>query len=206
VNHRAFLLPKYLNCYLITDSDSQNLLHVVQEAVAGGVTLVQLRDKSASDHELIVQGQKLLSLLRPMGVPLIMNDRVSVAKALGVGVHLGQGDADPIWARKVLGSDIWLGLTIHNDIALAHSFQKVVDYVGVGPVFPTETKADALSVVGLIQLAEVCAASPLPVVAIGGITPKNVAAVRASGCAGIALCGAIFRAEDPREAARLLSL
>jgi thiamine-phosphate pyrophosphorylase len=194
-----------LGLYLITSPSAPELLALVEDAVRGGVTMVQLRDKEASDAKLYEQGRKLMELLAPLGIPLLINDRVLVAKSLGAGLHIGMDDADPATARSVLGPEAWLGVTIHKDVALARRYREVADYVGVGPVFPTQTKSDAKSTVGTTLLGEIVAGSPLPVVAVGGIGEGNVSLVRASGAAGVAVCSAICSSSAPVEAAKRLA-
>ena len=191
--------------YLVTGPTALGLLPLVRQAVLGGVTMVQLRDKHATDSQLYEQGLALGELLAPAGIPLVVNDRLDVACALGCGLHIGMGDGDPEAARERLGPDAWLGLTIHGDTGLARRYSKVADYVGSGPVFPTRTKPDAKSPLGPAALRRIVAESPLPVVAIGGISPDNIGLVRTAGPAGAALCSAICSSPDPRAAASLLA-
>ena len=191
--------------YLVTSPLADGLLPMVCDAVRGGVTMVQLRDKLATDDQLYEQGRALLEVLAPAGVPLIVNDRLDVAYALGCGLHIGLGDAEPGAARSKLGSDAWLGITIHGDTGRARRYRAVADYVGSGPVFPTRTKPDAKSVLGTDALKRIVRDSPLPVVAIGGIGPDNIGLVRSAGPAGAAVCSSICSSEDPEAAASMLS-
>ena len=157
---------------------------------------MQLRDKKCSDKEMVEMGRALLSVL-PSTIPLIINDRVAVAKAVGVGVHVGQQDISPVEARRQLGKTAIIGLTIHDRVDLAKQYQSVIDYVGVGPVFPTQTKENPAPLLGVNRLSKIVAAAPVPVVAIGGINSGNAPEVRAQGVAGIAVCSAIMDAPDP---------
>ena len=135
---------------------------------------------------------------------LIINDRLYVAHRLGVGVHLGMDDANPTVARRLRGANACIGLTIHDHIELAKEYQDCVDYVGVGPIFATQTKKDAKKVLGVQVLHEICRSSPLPVVAVGGIQLHNAAQVVAAQPAGIAVCSAVCSAVDPYQSARRL--
>ncbi|GAA2760495.1 thiamine phosphate synthase [Actinopolymorpha rutila] len=183
----------------------------MRDAVAGGVSAVQLRDPGATTRDLLRTGAEVREVLAGTGVPLFVNDRADVAHALGAdGVHLGQSDLPPEHARDLLGPDVWLGLSAHTsgqtDRALALP-PGTVDYLGVGPVFAQATKPDAASPLGLDFLAELvatAAAGGLPGVAIGGIGPDNAAAVRATGVAGIAVVSAVCGRPDPAAAARAL--
>ncbi len=195
-----------LSLYLIAGSDAvgdRSLLEVVAAALRGGVTLVQLRDKSASDADLIEQGRTLEALLAPQGVPLIINDRVAVAAACGAaGVHLGQDDLSPSEARAALGPDRILGVSAGLPEEMAIVDPELVDYVGVGPVYGTGTKADAGAAIGLDGLQDMRRRIASPVVAIGGIDEARAAAVMACGVEGVAVVSAICAADDPEQAAR----
>ncbi|NYH89268.1 thiamine-phosphate pyrophosphorylase [Actinopolymorpha rutila] len=203
-----------LSLYLVTDTalcGPQGVAATVRDAVAGGVSAVQLRDPGATTRDLLRTGAEVREVLAGTGVPLFVNDRADVAHALGAdGVHLGQSDLPPEHARDLLGPDVWLGLSAHTsgqtDRALALP-PGTVDYLGVGPVFAQATKPDAASPLGLDFLAELvatAAAGGLPGVAIGGIGPDNAAAVRATGVAGIAVVSAVCGRPDPAAAARAL--
>ncbi len=195
-----------LSLYLIAGSDAvgdRSLLEVVAAALRGGVTLVQLRDKSASDADLIEQGRALEALLAPQGVPLIINDRVAVAAACGAaGVHLGQDDLSPSEARAALGPDRILGVSAGLPEEMAIVDPELVDYVGVGPVYGTGTKADAGAAIGLDGLQDMRRRIASPVVAIGGIDEARASAVMACGVEGVAVVSAICAADDPEQAAR----
>jgi thiamine-phosphate pyrophosphorylase len=198
-----------LSVYLVTDrplARGRDLVDVVLAAVRGGATVVQLREKEASAREMVELGRALLGRLRPLGVPLIVNDRVDVALALGAdGVHVGQSDLPPEVARRLLGPDALVGLSITGPEDLPTLDPSVVDYAGVGPLFPTASKADASPALGLEGFARLRRQLPVPVVAIGGITPANASAVIAAGADGVSVVSAICSADDCEGAASLLA-
>ena len=195
-----------LSVYLVTDPTfcaARGLVETALAAVRGGATVVQLRDKTASDEELIAQGRALKAALAGSGALLIVNDRVEVAAAIPAdGVHVGQSDAASASARRVLGADAIIGLSIQNAEQAALLDRELVDYVGVGPVFATATKSDHAEPLGFDGLARICAASALPAVAIGGLSVAHVDAVFAAGARGLAIVSAICAAPDPESAAR----
>ncbi len=195
-----------LSCYFVTDPQlcpSGALVETALAAVRGGATVVQLRDKTAPDAALIEQGLALKRALGGSAALLIINDRVEVAAAVGAdGVHVGQDDTAAAAARALLGPDAVVGLSIQT---LGHASlidPAQVDYVGVGPVFSTATKPDHAQPMGFEGLARVCAAAPVPSVAIGGLGAAHVEAVLAAGAQGIAVVSAICSAPDPETAAR----
>lgn len=198
-----------LSVYLVTDPDlcaDRGLIDTVLAAVQGGATIVQLRDKTAPDNKLIEQGQALKAALSSTGVPLIVNDRIGVAAAIGAdGVHVGQADESIEAARAHLGPNALVGLSIQTE-AHARTLEALqVDYVGIGPVFATPTKSDHAPPLGFDGLARVRAATCLPAVAIGGLRPEHVAGVLGAGCDGLAVVSAICAAPDPRAAANTFS-
>ncbi|MFO1048634.1 MAG: thiamine phosphate synthase [Geminicoccaceae bacterium] len=199
-----------LGLYLVTDRElcrGRDIESVVAEAVAGGATMVQLRDDATPAAELIALARRLAELLAPANVPLIINNHVEIAAAAGAaGVHLGQTDASPRLARARLGDDAIIGLSITAADQVAAVPAGVVDYLGVGPVFATATKTDAAPPIGLGGLADVRMGCSLPIVAIGGIDRGNAAAVIAAGADGIAVVSAICSALAPRDAARELAI
>jgi thiamine-phosphate pyrophosphorylase len=178
----------------------------VRAAVRGGVTVVQLRDKQAPDAELVALARALRGALAGTGVPLLVNDRVEVARAAGAeGVHVGQSDAAAADARAALGPEAIVGLSVET-VAHARAVDpQVVDYVGAGPVFATPTKADHAMPLGFEGLAALCAASPVPAVAIGGVKAEHAGRVLAAGARGLAVVSAICAAPDPGAAARSLA-
>jgi thiamine-phosphate pyrophosphorylase len=190
---------------LVTDPDlggPRALEDIVARAVAGGVTLVQLRDKQASTRDLIGRAVALLRVLEPFRVPLLINDRVDVALAAGAqGVHLGQTDLPPVLAREILGEEAIIGLSIDAlGQELAPDAARA-DYLGVGPVFATATKADAAPPLGLDGLRAVRQGTDRPIMGIGGITPENAASVLLAGADGVAVVSALMGAADPTAAA-----
>lgn len=197
-----------LRLMLVTDAAMtarRGLADTVRAAVDGGVTVVQLRDKHAPDAEQIALASALQDVLVPRGIPLVVNDRPAVFRAVGAaGLHIGQDDGDPAAARAIIGSDAILGLSVTRADEVATVDPAVVDYVGLGPVFATGTKADAAAPLGLDGLRAVGALLPVPFVAIGGIDAGNAGAVMATGAAGIAVVSAICAADDPRAAAAVL--
>lgn len=204
-----------LGLYLVTDRGlclGRPLADVVAQAVAGGVSVVQLREKHASTREFVDLGRALLALLAPLGVPLIINDRLDVALAVGAqGAHLGQGDMPVAEARLLLGPQAVIGLSVETMDQLREAEglpPGLVDYYGLSPIFHTPTKTDAGPGWGLAGLgqarAEVDAGSRLPLVAIGGIGPGNAASVLRCGANGLAVVSAICSAPDPQAASRVL--
>lgn len=197
-----------LRLMLVTDAAMtarRGLIATVKAAVAGGVTIVQLRDKHAHDDDLVALARALRAELAPRGVPLVVNDRPGVALAAGAdGVHIGQDDGDPRQTRRIIGPDRLLGLSVTRAGETATAEAGVVDYVGLGPVFASATKTDAAPPLGLDGLRAAGTMLSLPFVAIGGITAENAAAAIGAGAAGVAVVSAICAAEDPRAAAAAL--
>jgi thiamine-phosphate pyrophosphorylase len=177
---------------------------VIAAALSGGVTMLQLRDKQASARELFETGQRLLPLARRYGVPLLINDRLDVALALGAdGVHLGRGDL-PLAAARRLAPGLILGYSVNRPEHLEHAEACGADYVGVGPVFATATKGDTAPVLGLEGLRRLVARAHIPCVGIGGITLERAPAVRAAGAAGVCVISAVLGEADVAAAARQL--
>lgn len=198
-----------LSVYLVTDavlSEPRGVIETARQAVAGGATMVQLRDPLAKTRALVEEARALVALLRPLGIAFVVNDRVDVALAAGAdGVHLGQSDMCVADARSLMGRRPILGLSITEMADLEGADLAGVDYLGVGPVFPTATKADAAPAMGLDGLAAIRAATPLPIVAIGGISLANTAETIAAGADGVAVVSAICAAPDPAAASRELA-
>ncbi len=212
-NHTSQTLDKpssALSLYLVTDAamcSERGLIETVLAAIDGGVTMVQLRDKQANDDELY---QTVCALKEAIArrVPLVLNDRIQIAKKAKVdGVHLGQDDMSITEARLLLGADVWLGLSINTmeELQSAHAnYLTQLDYFGIGPVFATMTKRNHATPIGIEGLSKLVAASQLPTVAIGGIDQSNAAQIYGSGCDGIAVVSAICKAQDPKTAAKTL--
>jgi thiamine-phosphate pyrophosphorylase len=178
---------------------------IVEAAVRGGVSAVQLREKSCSTQEYIETARRIKRVLKPFGVPLIINDRVEVALEVGAaGVHLGQGDMPPAEARKLLGPDAVIGLSVETPEQVDKADDLDVDYLGVSPIFPTPTKTDLATAWGLQGLRPLRSRSRHQLIAIGGINSSNAAEVMEAGADGIAVVSAICSAPDPEAAAREL--
>jgi thiamine-phosphate pyrophosphorylase len=196
--------------YLVTDralAQGRELVDIVHAAVRGGVRVVQLRDKDASSRAALGQAQALKALLDPLGVPLIVNDRIDLALACGAaGVHLGQDDLPCDLARQLVGHDLIIGVSVSTPEEARRATREGANYLGVSPVFDTPTKVDTPKATGLAGLAAIRAATDLPLIAIGGISLSKVAVVVAGGADGIAVVSAIMAAEDPEMAARALRL
>lgn len=194
-----------LKLYLVTDralACGRDIMDIVREAVAGGVTMVQLREKDITSREFVDLGCGLKRMLEPLGVPLIINDRVDVALACGAdGVHIGQSDMPCALARRLLGPDMIIGLSVESFNQIIQADDLDVDYIGVSPVFATSTKTDTAPPFGLEGLRRAVRMSRHPVVGIGGMNVDTVSDVMACGVDGIAVVSAIVGAGSPREAA-----
>lgn len=207
--------PTDLSLHLVTDTGlcaGRGVVETVRRAVAGGVTCVQVRDKAADPGDRLAL---LVAVADAVGdrVTVLVDDDVeaaATARAGGAavhGVHVGQHDRPPLQARALLGPDAVVGLTAHLPAHLAEAAALppgTVDYLGVGAVAATATKADAPEVLGVDGFARVAAATPYPCVAIGGLGPGLVAPLRAAGAAGVAVVSAVCAAPDPGAAARAL--
>jgi thiamine-phosphate pyrophosphorylase len=182
------------------------MLTVAEAAIAGGATVIQLRDKTASTRLLVEEGLALRELTRKYGVLLIVNDRIDVALAVDAdGAHVGQDDMPGALARQLLGPDRILGISAGNiDEAMA-ALTAGANYLGVGPIFATLGKADAGAPIGTRLLNELSSRYTIPLVAIGGINSANTREVIAAGTAGVAVITAVVNAEDIVAAARSLS-
>ncbi len=202
------MVEKYYQLCLVTDSaraNGRSLAGIVAAAVKGGVTMVQLREKTASTRAFIEQARVLKRLLAPLRVPLLVNDRIDVALAAGAdGAHVGQQDMPVALARRLLGPAAIIGLSITELGQVRDPNVELADYLGVGPVLAQSTKLDATPPLGLDGLAEVRRATGKPIVAIGGVSAANADAVRSAGADGIAVVSAIMGADDPRAAAAAL--
>lgn len=192
-----------LRLYLVTDTVMCGEFGVpatVTAAVRAGVTTVQLRDPDADDEEFVELGRAVAAVLRGSGVPLIVNDRVHLVRTVGAdGAHIGQGDLDPIAARAIIGPDAVLGLSVQTRSHLAAADRlppRVIDYLGVGPVWAQNTKSDAAEPGGPALLADLVARSRWPCVAIGGIDAARARLVRDTGAAGVAVVSAICGQPD----------
>ncbi len=198
-----------LSVYLVTDAGlcgTRGVMATVKAAVEGGVTVVQIRNPHAPARQLVEEARALITWLRPRGVPLIVNDRVDVALVSGAdGVHLGQTDLAPADARRILGADAIVGLSVGTLSELAVSSLDGVDYLGVGPVFGTATKADAGAAIGPEGVAAIRARVSQAIVAIGGLNAANAAEAIRAGAQGVAVVSALCAAPDPAHAARAIA-
>ncbi len=197
-----------LKLYLVTDrplSLGRPLEEIVEGAVAGGVTMVQLREKDAPTGEFVALAKRLKAVLAPLGIPLIINDRVDVALAADAdGVHIGQSDMPYEDARRLLGAEKIIGLSVENFEDLEQANALDVDYVGISPVYGTPTKSDTAEPFGLEGLRRAVAMSAHPTVAIGGMNTSTIAEVMQAGTDGVAVVSAICSAPSPRKAAEEL--
>ncbi len=204
--HRA--LCGALRVYLVTDRSltrGRPLASVVEAAVRGGATCVQLREKELDTNEFLEQALVLARLLEPLGIPLVINDNVEVALACRAsGLHLGQGDLSPGQARQLLPPEMFIGWSVETAADVMLSASMPVDYLGVSPVFATPTKTDTKAPWGLAGLRQARALTALPLVAIGGIHSGNAGDVLRAGADGLAVVSAICAADDPAAAAREL--
>ena len=198
--------PSRYRLCLVTDrglAHGRPLVDVVMRAVAGGVTMVQLREKAATTRAFIEEARALISLLAPHGVPLIVNDRAEVAAAVGAdGVHVGQTDLPVDAVRALIGPDKLIGLSITDAEQIARPDASAADYLGIGPVHAQKTKSDASTPLGLGGFANLRRMTTKPVLAIGGVKAEDVAMLAEEGATGVAVVSAIMAAADPESAAR----
>ena len=201
--------PFDISVYLITDralSGARGVLDTVEAAIAGGATMVQLRDPEAKTRALVEEARAIHALTRSAGVPFIVNDRVDVALAASAdGVHVGQADMTVADVRALIGPESILGLSITSEADLDVSDLRGVDYLGVGPVFQTSTKPDAAPPINVGGLEAIVARTKVPIVAIGGLHAGNAADAIAAGAHGIAVVSAICAAPDAEAATRELA-
>ena len=191
--------------YLVTDEAAclgRPVLSVVSEAVKAGITCVQLREKNQGTRVFLERAKALKKLLEPFCIPLIINDRIDIALAAGAdGVHIGQSDMPYTDARKLMGRDAVIGLSVETweDVETAETLD--VDYLGVSPVFSTPTKTDTKAPWGIEGLKKIRAFSRHALVAIGGLGPSNATEIVEAGADSIAVVSAICSAPDPFNAA-----
>ena len=180
-------------------------LEIAKLAIEGGVTMIQLREKKAPLHRVLSEGRALRELCRERGVPFLVNDRVDVAMLLEAdGVHVGQDDIPYADARRLLGDVAIIGVSAGTPEEAAKAIDDGADYLGVGAVYATGTKADAGAPIGTELIRGIRSKSAIPIVGIGGITADNAMNVIDAGADGIAVVSAITRAADPRAAASAL--
>lgn len=203
---RCMRNPDYLSLYLVLDPElcggERGMVETASLAVAGGASCVQLRAPQWEKSRWLSCGRALKELLAPLGVPLIVNDHADVCLALDAdGLHIGQQDLPAAEARALIGPHRLLGLSVSSEQEMRAVDASLVDYVGVGPVFATPTKADAAPAMGWVGLARALAVKPCPAVAIGGIKLPMLPQIAASGADGAAVVSAVCGQPDPRAAA-----
>ena len=190
--------------YAVTDRhwlDKRSLKEVVKESLDGGVTFVQLREKTLEDDKFLEEAKELKQLCKEYKVPFVINDNVDIAIAMDAdGVHVGQSDMEAGNVREKLGPDKIIGVSAQTVEQAVLAEQRGADYLGVGAVFPTGSKDDAVEV-SHETLKAICEAVSIPVIAIGGISVGNVKELAGSGIVGIAVISAIYAAEDIKKAA-----
>ncbi len=190
--------------YFITDStpyERDEFLYRVEEALKGGVTLMQLREKNRSTKEYIELARAVHEIAKKYQVPLIIDDRVDVMMAADCeGVHLGAEDMDLATARKLIGPDKILGATAKKVEVAKAAYAAGADYLGVGAIYPTTTKVKTI-ITSTDTLKDICEAVPIPVNAIGGLNPSNMDVLRGINIAGVCAVSAIMKADSPKEAA-----
>jgi thiamine-phosphate pyrophosphorylase len=189
--------------YFITDSTNyceEEFLFRVEEALKGGVTLLQLREKEKTTNEYVELAQKVHDITKKYNVPLIIDDRVDVALAVDAeGVHVGQSDMPVCLARKLMGDDKIVGATAKTVEQAKNAFEQGADYLGVGAIYPTTTKVKTI-LTSTETLREICNAVPIPVNAIGGLNKDNIDVLSGIPIAGVCVVSAIMKAEDPKQA------
>ena len=189
--------------YFITDStgfSEEEFLRRTEEALKGGASLLQLREKDKTTREYIALAEKVHTLTKKYNVPLIIDDRVDVALAMGAeGVHLGQSDMPINTARKILGDDFIIGATTKTVPQALEAYQQGADYLGVGAIYPTTTKVKTV-ITSTETLGNICSAVPIPVNAIGGLNKDNIDILKGIPIAGICVVSAIMKADDPKQA------
>ena len=195
---------KDLLLYAVTDRhwlEGRKLIDVVTESLDGGVTMLQLREKTLEEGKFLEEAKELQALCRERRIPFIVNDNVDIAKAMDAdGVHVGQSDMEALDVRSKLGPDKIIGVSAQTVEQALLAEKHGADYLGVGAVFPTGSKDDADDV-SYETLKAICEAVSIPVVAIGGISPENVAKLAGSGICGVAVISAIYAAKDIKTAA-----
>lgn len=190
--------------YFITDSTNyseEEFLYRVEQALMGGITLLQLREKDKSTREYMDLAEKVHTLTKKYNVPLIIDDRVDVALAIDAeGVHVGQSDMPVSTARKLMGDDKIVGATTKTVEQAVEAYAQGADYLGVGAIYPTTTKVKTV-LTSTETLGNICSAVPIPVNAIGGLNKDNIDVLKGIPIAGICVVSAIMKADDPKQAA-----
>ena len=189
--------------YFITDStgfEEAEFLRRVEEALKGGATILQLREKNKSTSEYIAIAEKVHELTKKYDVPLIIDDRIDVALAVGAeGVHLGKEDMPINTARRILGDDFIIGATAKTVPWALEAYEGGADYLGVGAIYPTTTKVKTV-LTSTETLDAICKAVPIPVNAIGGLNKDNIDILKGISIAGICIVSAVMKADSPKQA------
>lgn len=197
-------LKNSLCLYIVSDRSwlhGRTLQEVIQECIDGGATFLQLREKELDDEVFLQEAKEIKVLAQQANIPFVINDNIDIALAIDAdGVHIGQHDGSIKEARKRLGKDKILGVSVQTMEQALQAEQEGADYVGVGAVFTTTTKQDA-DAVSYATLQAICKAIALPVVAIGGITHNNIQTLQGSGIDGVAVISAVFASEHIQQAA-----
>ena len=190
--------------YLITDSSDYSedeFLHRIEEAISGGATIIQLREKEKTTREYIEIAEKVHSITKKYNIPLIIDDRVDVALATDAeGVHVGQNDIPVSVARKLMGEHKVVGATAKTVLQAKDAYEQGADYLGVGAIYPTTTKVKTV-LTSLNTLKEICNSVPVPVNAIGGLNKDNINILKGIPISGICVVSAIMKAENPQKTA-----
>lgn len=198
-------LQKSLLLYAVTDrhwTGEKTLVQQTEEAIKGGATFVQIREKNLAEEKFYEEAVQLKELCEKYKIPFVVNDNVPLAKKINAdGVHIGQDDMNLLEARKILGGQKIIGVSAQTVEEAVLAEKQGADYLGVGAVFPTGSKDDAVEV-PLETLKKICAAVKIPVVAIGGISKENVSELKGSGICGISVISAIFAQKDIISAAK----
>ena len=194
--------------YLVTDrglSRGRTTIQIVEAALCGGVTCVQLREKTCSTREFITQALSIKDHLKRHDVPLIINDRVDIAQAVNAdGVHLGQNDMPIETAKAILKDSMIIGISAESLEDAVQAEKDGADYIGVGPIYATSTKTDTAYPLGLEGLREIRKSVKIPLVGIGGLNRENAGEVINNGADGVAVVSAIVAADNPEKVAREL--
>lgn len=194
--------------YLVTDRElagSRPLCQIVEAAIHGGVTVVQYREKCAGTRQMIKEALEIRDLCHAHNIPLIINDRVDIALAVNAdGIHIGQEDMPASLARKIIGAEKIIGVSVENTTQAGTAMSEGADYVAASPIYATPTKPDAPHPLGIRGLQEIVRICSIPVVAIGGLNTSNTANILQAGAAGIAVVSAIITADNVERTARQL--
>ena len=199
-------IEESLLLYAVTDrrwlKEGKSLSDVIKQAVEGGSTMIQLREKELDREQTIEEALEIKSFLNAKNIPLIIDNDIEITKRVGAdGVHVGQDDCPVSEARKLLGKDFIIGATAHNAAEAVKAEEDGADYLGVGAAFGSSTKADAKAIISLDEYKKITEAVSIPVVAIGGIDESNIMRLNGLGLSGFAVVSAVFSKDDVRAAA-----